>query len=100
MTPNRVTIRSLQRCAVGITLVLAACSTMSDLERKVFLCEEWERGTKNVDQLMATYSVATGKRLRGRSGGGRTGFGYIEGDLNKLAEEIDTACSIHFKGSI
>ena len=88
MTPDRATIRSL---AVGITFVLAACSTMSDQERKPLLCEQWDQGTRNVDQLMATYSFATGKRLMGRSGGGRTGFGFINGDLKQLAQEVDAA---------
>ena len=96
MIPDRATIRSL---AVGITLVLAACSTMSDQERKAFLCEQWDQGTKNVDQLMATYSFATGKRLRGRSGGGRTGFGFIDGDLKQLAQEVDAACNVQTIGS-
>ena len=83
---------------MGITLVLAACSTMSDLERKVFLCEEWERGTKNVDQLRATYSIATGKPLTLRSGGPRTGVRYIDGDLKQLADEVDTACAVESIG--
>ena len=65
---------------------------MSDQERKAFLCEEWGRGTKNVDQLMATYSFATGQQLSVRSGGPRTGVRFIEGDLEQLAQEIDTAC--------
>ena len=91
MKPDQATTRSLQRCAVGITLVLAACSTMSDLEREVFLCGEWERGTKNVDQLRATYFILTGKRLIIRSGGPRTGVNFIEGDLKQLAQEVDAA---------
>ena len=99
MTPDQITIKSLQRCAVGITLVLAACSTMSDLERKVFLCEEWERGTKNVDQLRATYSIFTGKQLIIRSGGPRTGVSFIEGDLKQLAREVDAACEVRSIGS-
>ena len=98
MKPDRATIKSLQRCAVGITLLLAACSTMSDLERKVFLCEEWERGTKNVNQLRATYFILTGKRLIIRSGGPRTGVSFIEGDLKQLADEVDTACAIESIG--
>ena len=65
---------------------------MSEQERKAFLCKEWERGTKNIDQLKATYSFATGKRLRVRSGGPRTGVRYIEGDLKQLAQEVDAAC--------
>ena len=101
MKPDRATIRSLQLCAVDITLVLAACSTMSDLERKVFLCEEWERGTKNVDQLRATYSISilTGKQLIIRSGGPRTGVSFIEGDLKQLAREVDAACEVRSIGS-
>ncbi len=67
---------------------------MSDQERKEFLCEEWGRGTKNIDQLKATYSIATGDQLRIRSGGPRTGISYIEGDLKQLVEEVDTACSV------
>ena len=65
---------------------------MSEQERKAFLCKEWERGTKNIDQLKATYIFATGKQLRVRSGGPRTGVRYIEGDLNQLAQEVDAAC--------
>ncbi|AHF63582.1 hypothetical protein Syncc8109_1212 [Synechococcus sp. WH 8109] len=95
MTPDRASIRSL---VVGMIFVLAACSTMSDQERKAFLCEQWDQGTKNVDQLMATYSFATGKRLKGRSGGGRTGFGFIEGDLKQLAQEVDAACNVQTIG--
>ena len=95
MTPDQVTIKSL---AVGITLVLAACSTMSDQERKAFLCEQWDQGTKNLDQLMATYSFATGKRIKGRLGGGRSGFGFIDGDLKQLAEEVDAGCNVQPKG--
>jgi hypothetical protein len=97
--PDRATIRRLKRCAVGIALVLAACSTMSELERKVFLCEEWERGTKNVDQLKASYFIVTGKRLIIRSGGPRTGVSFIEGDLNQLAQEVDAACEVLSTGS-
>ena len=98
MKPDQATTRSLQRCAVGITLVLAACSTMSDLEREVFLCGEWERGTKNVDQLRATYSILSGNRLIIRSGGPRTGVSFIECDLKQLAQEVDTACEALYIG--
>ncbi|QNJ03294.1 hypothetical protein SynPROSU1_01696 [Synechococcus sp. PROS-U-1] len=73
-------------------MLLAACSTMSEQERKAFLCKEWERGTKNIDQLKATYIFATGKQLRVRSGGPRTGVHYVEGDLKQLAQEVDAAC--------
>ncbi len=72
---------------------------MSELERKVFLCEEWERGTKNVDQLKASYFIVTGKRLIIRSGGPRTGVSFIEGDLNQLAQEVDAACEVLSTGS-
>ena len=65
---------------------------MSEQERKAFLCKEWERGTKNIDQLKATYIFATGKQLRVRSGGPRTGVRYIEGDLKQLVQEVDAAC--------
>ena len=99
MKPDRATTRSLQRCAVGITLVLAARSTMSDLERKVFLCGVWERGTKNVDQLRATYFILTGERLIIRAGGPRTGVSFIEGDLKQLAQEVDDACEVLSIGS-
>ena len=67
---------------------------MSEQERKAFLCEEWGRGTKNVDQLKATYAIVTEKRLKLRSGGARTGVSYIDGDLKQLAREVDTACEI------
>ena len=72
---------------------------MGELERKVFLCEEWERGTKNVDQLKASYFIVTGKRLIIRSGGPRTGVSFIEGDLNQLAQEVDAACEVLSTGS-
>ena len=72
---------------------------MSELERKVFLCEEWERGTKNLDQLKASYFIVTGKRLIIRSGGPRTGVSFIEGDLNQLAQEVDAACEVLSTGS-
>ena len=98
MKPDQATTRSLQRCAVGITLVLAACSTMSDLEREVFLCGEWERGTKNVDQLRATYFILTGKLLIIRCGP-RTGVSFIEGDLKHLSQEVDAACEVLSIGS-
>ena len=65
---------------------------MSEQERTAFLCEEWARGTKNVHQLKATYSIVTGKQLKLRSGGPRTGVSYIDGDLKQLAQEVDTAC--------
>ena len=65
---------------------------MSEQERKAFLCEQWEQGTKNVDQLKATYFIVTGKQLIIRSGGPRTGVSFIDGDLKQLAQEVDTAC--------
>ena len=93
MIPHRATIGGLQQWPlVSILLLLAACSTMSEQERKAFLCEEWERGTKKIDQLKATYIFATGKQLRVRSGGPRTGVHYVEGDLKQLAQEVDAAC--------
>ena len=95
MIPHRATIRGLQQWPLlSILLLLAACSTMSEQERKAFLCEEWERGTKNIDQLKATYIFATGKQLRVRSGGPRTGVRYVDGDLKQLAQEINTACAV------
>ena len=95
MKPDRARISSLHPwCVLGIAVLLTACSTMSEPERKAFLCEEWERGTKNVDQLKATYLIATGKHLKLRSGGPRTGVTYIDGDLKQLAEEVDTACDV------
>lgn len=81
-------------CALGLALVLTACTTMSEQERKTFLCEEWDKGTKNVDQLKATYSIATGQELILRSGGPRTGITLIEGDLRQLAQEVDKACDL------
>ena len=99
MKPDQATTRSLQRCAVSSTLILAACSTMSDLEREVFLCGEWERGTKNVDQLRATYFILTGKRLIIRSGVPRTGVNFIESDLKQLVQEVDAACKVLSIGS-
>ena len=81
-----------------MAVLLAACSTMSEQERKAFLCEEWARGTKNMDQLKATYSIATGKQLKLRSGGPRTGVTYIDGDLKQLAREVDTACDVQSMG--
>ena len=100
MKPDRATISvSQQWWALGIAVLLAACATMSEQERKAFLCEEWERGTKNIDQLMATYSFATGKPIKGRSGGGRSGFGFIDGDLEELAQEVDAACEDLSMGS-
>lgn len=91
----RQTSQFLQRCcATSILLLVGGCTTMSDQERKEFLCEEWGRGTKNIAQLKATYSIATGDQLRIRSGGPRTGISYIEGDLKQLVEEVDTACSV------
>ena len=99
MKPDRATIKGLQRCAMGITLLLAACSTMSEQERKVFLCKEWEQGTKNVDQLKATYFIVTGQRLIVRSGGPNTGVSFIDGDLKQLAQEVDAACDVQFTGS-
>ena len=91
----RQTSQFLQQCcATSILLLVGGCTTMSDQERKEFLCEEWGRGTKNIAQLKATYSIATGDQLRIRSGGPRTGISYIEGDLKQLVEEVDTACSV------
>ena len=99
MKPDQATIKgSHQWCALVIALLLAACSTMSEQERTAFLCEEWARGTKNVDQLKATYSIATGKQLKLRSGGPRTGVSYIDGDLKQLAREVDTACDVQSMG--
>ena len=71
---------------------------MSEQERKAFLCEQWEQGTKNVDQLKATYFIVTGKRLIIRSGGPRTGVSFIDGDLQQLAQEVDTACDVKSMG--
>ena len=99
MKPDQATIKGFQQwCALGMAVLLAACSTMSDQERKAFLCEEWGRGTKNVDQLKATYSITTGKQLKLRSGGPRTGVSYIDGDLKQLAREVDTACDVQSMG--
>ena len=72
---------------------------MSEQERKAFLCEQWEQGTKNVDQLKATYFIVTGKRLIIRSGGPRTGVSFIDGDLKQLAQEVDAACDVQSIGS-
>ena len=99
MKLDRETIRSLQRCAVGMTLLHSACSTMSDQERKEFLCEEWEQGTKNADQLKATYLIVTGKRLIIRSGGARTGVSFIDSDLKQLFQEVDASCNVPSIGS-
>jgi len=85
---------TLQWCSLGITVLLTACTTMSEEERKAFLCKEWDKGTKNVDQLKATYSIATGQQLILRSGGPRTGITMIEGDLRQLAQEVDRACEL------
>ena len=71
---------------------------MSEQERKAFLCKQWEQGTKNVDQLKATYFIVTGKRLIIRSGGPRTGVSFIDGDLKQLAQEVDTACDVQSMG--
>ena len=71
---------------------------MSEQERKAFLCKQWEQGTKNVDQLKATYFIVTGKRLIIRSGGPRTGVSFIDGDLQQLAQEVDTACDVKSMG--
>ena len=99
MKPDQATIKGSQQwCVLGIAVLLAACSTMSEQERKAFLCEEWGRGTKNVDQLKATYSIATGKPLKLRSGGPRTGVSYIDGDLKQLAQEVDTVCDVQSIG--
>ena len=99
MKPDQAPIQGFQQwCALGTAVLLAACSTMSEQERKAFLCEEWARGTKNVDQLKATYSIATGKQLKLRSGGPRTGVSYIDGDLKQLAWEVDTACDVQSMG--
>ena len=99
MKPDRATVSvSQQWWALGIALLLTACATMSEQDRKAFLCGEWERGMKNVDQLKATYSIATGKPLTLRSGGPRTGVHYIDGDLKQLADEVDTACDVESIG--
>lgn len=81
-------------CALTIAVLLTACTTMSEQEQRAFLCGEWDKGTKNLDQLKATYSIATGKQLILRSGGPRTGITYIEGDLKQLADEVNTACDV------
>ncbi len=95
MKPDQATIKGCQQwVALGMAVLLAACSTMSEQERRKFLCEEWGRGTKNADQLKATYSIVTGKQLILRSGGPRTGVRYIDGDLKQLADEVDTACEV------
>jgi len=100
VTPDPGTIRvSQQCCALGIALLFSACSTMSEQERQAFLCGEWGRGTKNLYQLEATYSIVTGKPLKLRSGGPRTGIRYIDGDLKQLAQEVDTACDVQSIGS-
>nr|WP_244281310.1 hypothetical protein [Synechococcus sp. UW106] len=99
MKPDQATIKGFQQwCGLGTAVLLAACSNMSEQERKAFLCEEWGRGTKNVDQLKATYSIATGKQFKLRSGGPRTGVSYIDGDLKQLAREVDTACDVQSIG--
>ena len=99
MKPDQATIKGFQQWwALGMAVLLAACSTMSEQERKAFLCEEWGRGTKNVDQLKATYLIATGKHLKLRSGGPRTGVSYIDGDLKQLAQEVDTVCDVQSIG--
>ena len=74
-------------------------TTMSEQERQAFLCGEWGRGTKNLYQLEATYSIVTGKPLKLRSGGPRTGVSYFDGDLKQLAQEVDTACDVQSIGS-
>ena len=95
MTPNEGGSRSNPPwCALGLALVLTACTTMSEQERKTFICGEWDKGTKNVDQLKATYSIATGQHLILRSGGPRTGITIIEGDLRQLAQEVNKACDL------
>jgi len=99
MNPDEATIRGLKRwCAISMMFITGACTTMSEQEQKDFLCEEWAKGTKNIDQLKATYSFATGEPLRLRSGGPRTGISYIEGDLNQLVLEVDTACGVQAIG--
>ena len=99
MKPDQATIKGSQRWyAVVIALLLAACSTMSEQERKAFLCKQWEQGTKNADQLKATYFIVMGKRLIIRSGGPRTGVSFIDGDLKQLAQEVDTACDVQSMG--
>ena len=65
---------------------------MSDEQRSSFQCNEWNKGTKNIDQIRATYTIATGKDLIIRSGGPRTGVSYIDGDIEALKNEIDLAC--------
>ena len=77
---------------VVIGLFLASCQTMSDEQRSSFQCTEWRKGTKNIDQIRATYTFATGKNLIIRSGGPRTGVTYIDGDIEALKNEIDLAC--------
>ena len=72
---------------------------MSEQGREAFLCGEWQRGTKNVAQLEATYFIVTGKRLIIRSGGPRTGVNFIEDDLEQLAQEVDAACEVLSMGS-
>ena len=100
MKPDRATVSIHEQWwALGIAVLLAACATMSEQDRKAFLCEEWERGTKNVDQLRATYSILPGKQLIIRSGGPRTGVSFIEGDLKQLAREVDAACEVRSIGS-
>ena len=98
--PDLETIRVSEQCyALGIALLLTACSTMSEQERQAFLCGEWGRGTKNLYQLEATYSIVTSKPLKLRSGGPRTGVRYIDGDLKQLAQEVDAACDVQPIGS-
>lgn len=93
MKPDRESITGFQKwSAIVIALLLTACSTMTEKERKEFLCKEWEKGTKNVSQLKASYSIVTGKQLILRSAGPRTGLRYVEGDLKQLAQEVDAAC--------
>ena len=95
MKPGRANIRFAKKwCALAIGVLLTACATLSEQERKAFICGEWKRGTKNGAQLEATYSIATGKPLTLRSGGPRTGVRYIDGDLKQLADEVDAACDV------
>ncbi|MAI96746.1 MAG: hypothetical protein CMN95_08540 [Synechococcus sp. MED650] len=77
---------------VVVSFFLASCQTMSDEQRSSFQCNEWNKGTKNIDQIRATYTIATGKDLIIRSGGPRTGVSYIDGDIEALKNEIDLAC--------
>ena len=73
---------------------VAPCSLLNDerAREESFSLQGMGTRHKNIDQLKATYIFATGKQLKVRSGGPRTGFRYIEGDLKQLAQEVDAAC--------